>query len=871
MSVPPPLPLTRLPNGSLVTLSLLEDLLSSFSSHALAGFLAILSDKPLPLPLPPPFAVSRDPRSAALILASASSGPLSKPSPLLVDWSPHLPSRPPSDLNYAERRHLLTHHIHRYAISSHHLAALLSSFVSSEYVKIEKTLASPTLRQINVNWGAADAAMHTLEETLKDNWLERQFTYDVQGAMDVLCGDRNDGRRRGRDKDREGRRCWIDVPRSVDYTLREWDDDDDDDVDDVDDDDEDEDEGREHAIELVPGEGEEAKAQRLKDVASRRRLHSRLKLAVQRKLIHSAELSSTIAARKSATSSFPFGIVLERSGCAFSIVYPRGCKKGGHYLKSRVTVLDEGLRVDGKTDELPNPNYTVLDVDVQLKAKTGDFDFHIAPSDAELKKLRDICQFVVAKEDAATTQPSSDAADAAAPMQVDVTGTAPAVVPVVSTSMSMPLTKLFTTMHTFSLNLQLVMMFLQAAELKKVGGGWEHAGIELPKIYTLAGDEGGEEQQRRDGGFVGEFKIHFWDYNTEYGTQQLEQVAPFPEHRSSPVVEKDEWSPGGVRSAPTARSPVGKLCLCLRAQTSLGMTCLLSGSAAGCSPEKTRALADAVRDPHNISLSSILVQAAAVAADRRCKCAVEFLSSACKPMNVRCSAPGDGSIAVDVCVSWSGGPSPPTWLPAFRLSVDLRTGRFFPLFRTSDRLLLHADAEGPAFRRAVKDAFDGVCRSFDTLAAYVGVGPWRHDGLHNGDEAAALRTAQATKAVEVEGLERCAAMASVYGMAARALAIAGGGNAKPVGGAPAGRERVGVKDEQGGWELAIEGRIEEGKGVVLTFVKNGGEVDAAKEGAARKRMKVEGAAAFATETTTRTQDDEAVFALAQAARQLLAR
>ncbi|GMI24729.1 hypothetical protein TeGR_g9062, partial [Tetraparma gracilis] len=175
-----PLPLTRLPSGSLSTVPYLT-LLTSISNSLLSFLHLFLSDSPLPLPSPPPFPST----------TPSATSPLHSP--------PFSPSPPrPSDLTFLDRRHLLTASLTRYHKALSHLAALAAAFLCGP-VDAHKGrrasrltealgLADQALRAIHDSWVKSDGVLAEVERHCGDLWGQREPALDVLGALEVLSG-----------------------------------------------------------------------------------------------------------------------------------------------------------------------------------------------------------------------------------------------------------------------------------------------------------------------------------------------------------------------------------------------------------------------------------------------------------------------------------------------------------------------------------------------------------------------------------------------------------------------------------------------------------------------------------------------------------
>ncbi|KAL7532660.1 hypothetical protein ACHAXR_004767, partial [Thalassiosira sp. AJA248-18] len=277
-----------------------------------------------------------------------------------------------------------------------------------------------------------------------------------------------------------------------------------------------------------------------------------------------------------------------------------------------------------------------------------------------------------------------------------------------------------------------------------------------------------------------------------------------------------------------------RLSLCIRAVPTVGLVVSLSGGGSDIVAANTNAkdgatnsavhhhmqrnvdkLLSSIQDPFQLSMSDALLAATVLCADRRCQAVVAALD--CQKNNklpswirleVEC-----GTISVSGVISYpattaSTSARSPTIL--FRLACDSRTGRFIPVFprpasllrllacndpsasdiqslraaamasalgarsSTSGSISKRADgASRESTGRIVRDAYDALSRSMDTLGRKCGVGgEWNDVDAQSASlrEKSIDQTCHDVRA----SLMTCCGMAAVFGVAAMALKIAGG-------------------------------------------------------------------------------------------------
>jgi len=238
-------------------------------------------------------------------------------------------------------------------------------------------------------------------------------------------------------------------------------------------------------------------------------------------------------------------------------------------------------------------------------------------------------------------------------------------------------------------------------------------------------------------------------------------------------------------------------------------------------------LLSSIQDPFQLSMSDALLAATVLCADRRCQAVVGALNRqktnqlpSWIHLEVECGTISVGALISYPTTSTPASPSSasmarsPTVL--FRLACDSRTGRFVPVFPRPASLLrllacndpsasdvqslrsaamtsalgarlaargggggggnaIAKRADNGASRestgRIVRDAFDALARSMDTLGRKCGVG-----GEWNDVESASLREKSVDQTCHDvrASLMTCSGMAAVFGVAAIALKIAGG-------------------------------------------------------------------------------------------------
>ncbi|KAL7506977.1 hypothetical protein ACHAXN_004193 [Cyclotella atomus] len=269
-----------------------------------------------------------------------------------------------------------------------------------------------------------------------------------------------------------------------------------------------------------------------------------------------------------------------------------------------------------------------------------------------------------------------------------------------------------------------------------------------------------------------------------------------------------------------------RLSLCIRAVPMVGLVVSLSGGsdvALSLTDSNNNSdhhmkrnldkLLSSIQDPFQLSMSDALLAATVLCAQRRCRSVVDALirqtanNSTSLPswihLEVEC-----GAISVAARVNYSTTSedvqsSTRPFVILFRLACDSRTGRYIPVFprpasllrllachdvSASDTQALRSvalansrgspgksnDGSGrEATGRIVRDAFDALSRSMDTLGRKCGVGGEWNDVDKQSSSLREKSVDQSCRDVMVS-LMSCCGMAAVFGVGAIALKIACG-------------------------------------------------------------------------------------------------
>ncbi|EJK62315.1 hypothetical protein THAOC_17077 [Thalassiosira oceanica] len=342
-----------------------------------------------------------------------------------------------------------------------------------------------------------------------------------------------------------------------------------------------------------------------------------------------------------------------------------------------------------------------------------------------------------------------------------------------------PLLRLFEVAHAFALSLQIEILSAQAESLRRgawgggVGGssGGTTECIAVSPAYFF--DDPKESTHSEEPLAV--MAVHFWSCDDRYGSPSVGDLTkdkPQEDYRddASSFTRDPNQRVDDNHLPKSDRRGEQRLSLVIRAVPTVGLVVSLSGGADLATERVDESvnshmnrnlekLLSSIQDPFQLSMSDALLAATVLCADRRCEAVVSALRRQSKlpswiHLEVEC-----GTIAIAATVTYptssnSEGSGKPTIL--FRMALDSRTGRFTPTFprpasilrmlacndpSASETQALHSaaalqsvtrsnDKRGDATLRdssgrIVRDAFESLSRSMDTLGRKCGVlGKW---------------------------------------------------------------------------------------------------------------------------------------------------
>jgi hypothetical protein len=410
-------------------------------------------------------------------------------------------------------------------------------------------------------------------------------------------------------------------------------------------------------------------------------------------------------------------------------------------------------------------HWTLLSLEVRVQAKTGEFNHQLETSNRQRYDLHRLAALSMGREEAKWRQQEESEAPA------------------------LPLSALYQVVQTFSLSWQLELLSAQAQALRR--GVWAATGENSnPLQVTPVRCDNSDTNE-----MLGVLSISFWKVDDAYGPPSM-----------GDLTDDDVQEEKGGREHYTTTS--NKLILSIRALPLVGMRVSMSGASSVVDAMKdephlrdiTRDLLEATSNPLALSVSDALLAATRLCAELKCKAVVQALQPptgiSILPSWIRLSVER-GVIAVAARVNYHG--IVPTneagGMPIlFRLMCDARTGSFVATFPRPTQLLrqlacnyassshamsLRMANIPPNRRRAasatgsgrfVRDAFDGLVRSMNSLGLRAGVGSTSWDNLDGLQSQKLRERAIQSACADVKiSLEKCCGMAALFGLFPLAL------------------------------------------------------------------------------------------------------
>ena len=624
-----------------------------------------------------------------------------------------------SNLSFAQRRHELAWRLAQHGKSLQHVAGLTAAAASS-HLSNSVAVSSTALQHARTAWVQADEAQDALYFFHAQLFPARAAPHDVYGALDVLLAGR-----------------WFDLPTRLRLTVDRYD------------------ASRENEY-------------------SRQEVDERWQVAVRDKLLR-GELGWMRKQQQQPQSKQPLWKVSLRGGI---VKLTKGKPKTlGHQstrsypIEALLTVLSTSL----------HPEWTLLSIEVQVHAKTGEFNHQLETSNRQRYDLHRLCALAMSREEARARQVRQH--------QAEEKDTEKA-----SCSIARPLHMLFQVAHVFSLSWQLEMLSAQAQALRR--GVWA-AGESNPLMVTPV------RFFHNTKDILGVVSVSFWRVDDAYGPPSMGDLS---------LDESQETESGRKNYAATT----SQLTLSIRAEADAGIKVSLSGAESIMSVVSTQPhvrstienLLEAASDPFALSMSDALLAATMLCAERKCHAVV----SALQPVDRQSVLPEwillkveRGSVAVAARISYHGlgAETQQSGIPIlFRVMCDARTGSFVCTFPRSTQLLgqlagnVVQASESLALRigslpqnrrraaaanssvRVVRDAFDGLIRSINLLGQRTGVGnAW--ENVHGQSALLRERAIQSACTDVRVSLMKCCGMAALYGLAPLSIGGAVGLDASP--------------------------------------------------------------------------------------------
>jgi hypothetical protein len=677
-----------------------------------------------------------------------------------------------TNLSFAQRRHELSWRLSQNAKCLQRVAALSAAAACTNFGAIVQ-ISTKALQHTRTAWVQADEAQDALYFFHAQLFPARTAAHDVYGALDVLLHGR-----------------WYDLPRDLLLHTDRYD-------------------------------------SSIESSWSKLETDQRWQLIVRDKLV-TGEVG-WMRRQQLVNKSFQpplWKLSLKGGIVKFTVGKPK------HVLSSITNSTDTSSMAQYPIEALltvfPSQNnaWTLISVQVNVQAKTGEFNHQLETSNRQRYDLHRIAATAMRREEMranqesttaefsqfgstavaihATTEIDNDVSDDHTKNVIHLKSTA-----AVQASLppSRPINALFQVAHMFLLSWQLELLSAQAQALRRgVWAATDGATLSVsPARFMDSGD--------------GHMSISFWKVDDSYGPPSVGDLTHscHTDDKSASAVES---YPVPHQRSSALEEPTSQLTLSIRAVSNLGIIVSLSGGASMMSVSGQQRLLiqstifdliEAATNPAALSASDVLLAATKLCADFKCQATIQALQqplsdgTAFLPSWIHLSVER-GCIAVAATTRYHGvkvdtGSSLRKSI-LFQMICDARTGSFIVTFPRTMQLLRqlagndsHASAPmalriaslplnrrrvagSSSTGRVVREAFDSLVRSMNLLGQRVGVGGlW--DDLDDKSSLLRQRAIQ-TACVDVRtSLITCCGMASLYGLTPLALGTAVGLSAIP--------------------------------------------------------------------------------------------
>jgi hypothetical protein len=632
-----------------------------------------------------------------------------------------------SNLSFAQRRHEIAWRLAQHGRGLQHAAALCAAAASSDLSTHVRT-ASKALQHSRTAWVQADEAQDALYFFHAQLFPVRAAPHDIYGAADVHLLGR-----------------WLDLPTNLRVAADPYE-------------------------TSRPAEW------------TRDQVQEEWQLAIRDKLL-TGEMG-WMRLQQGDTAPPPWKVVLRGSRIQLTYGQPRHIQNAetqSEKTPEEVYPLSAWLTVipieDAAEDAHTTAEWSLLDLDVTVQAKTGEFNHQLETSNRQRFDLHRLAALSMTREEERARREAEEDPEAAP---------------------ARPLNSIFRLSYTFLLSWQLELLSAQAQALRRgIWAAGEANPLEVTPIRFL--------DHHHPEGLLAILSISFWKVDDSYGPPALCDLVG-----DGHLPTEEDISAVSAKLRPHITT-TSQLVLCIRADIENGIRVSVSGGSALQAPDTpehsrraARALLEAASNPLALSASDALLAATRLCAEQKCRAAVQALRTEL-PNWIELSLEHCG-IVIAADINYHGIPAGKNHghrKPVlFRLGCDARTGSFVALYSRVSTLLrrlagkeLQASeamavqvANLPANRtraaqsessgRIVRDAFDSLIRSMNVLGQRVGVGG-RWDDLDEMSHFLRERTiGQACRDVR-QALIRCCGIAALYGLSPLALGAAFGLNGVP--------------------------------------------------------------------------------------------
>lgn len=683
-----------------------------------------------------------------------------------------------SKLSFAERRHELAWRLAANGKSLQHVAALCAAAASSQFSEAT-AISSRALQHTRTAWVQADEAQDAFFFFHAQLFPGRAAPHDVYGATDVVCAGH-----------------WYDLPRDLLLTVDRYD-------------------------------------TSVESSWSKTEVDERWRLSVRDKLI----MGEVGWMRRKALELILENVVHQNFNEVLWEVSIRGGIVSLTHGQPKEQAGQKKYPIEALLTVFPHKDpdfseWTLLSIDINVQAKTGEFNHQLETSNRQRFDLHRLAALSMSREEARARTERSKEGDLVIGKPVDGGNEAADSQNLkksqIQSPPARPLQSLFQVLHTFALSWQLELLSAQAQALRR--GVWSAADGNQLQVTPVRFFDGNSK-------VLGMVDISFWKVDNSFGSPSICEVHLKDECIREILDTESRNSALNSKESVTGKSHAAsssQLTLSIRAELNYGIRVAISGGASildeilNGDPDDSRYLQiranvqnllDSASSPFSLSASDALLAATKLCCELKCQAVVDALQN--RPGRKgdkigKCILPpwiflsvDRGSIAVAARIRYHQGCQEAERrdeMPIlFHVMCDARTGSFVGTFPRSMHVLrelvgndVYLASEAMAVRisnlpesrkrvagtgthtsgRMVRDAFDSLLRSLNLLGQRAGVGK-RWDNVD--DKSSYLRDRSIQMACDdvKSSLMKCCGISALYGLVPLAISAATGLDAIP--------------------------------------------------------------------------------------------